>query len=90
MTRKDFHFDFNEDAEPVEELHRLREAVAEHFKTVEAIMEYTRTLPPAEEMIAELKMEIARRKKKQTKIRAPGANRKPSKRRRTAKSPVHA
>ncbi len=61
MGNKEFHFDFNEDAEPVEELHRLRVATARHFKTIEAIVEYDRTLPSAKEMIAELKGKIVGR-----------------------------
>ncbi len=53
MARRKFHFDFNEDAEPVEELHRFRAAVAEHFKTLEAVMEYIHSAPTAEEFLAQ-------------------------------------
>ena len=52
MARKEFHFDFNEDAEPVEELHRLRVAMAEHFKTMEALGDYIRSTPSAKEILA--------------------------------------
>lgn len=83
MARKDFQFDFNEDAEPVEELHRLRMAAAKHFKTIEAIVEYDRALPTAGEMIAKLKAEAARSRKT-------GTVEKTSRQRRTAKRLVHA
>lgn len=69
MTSKNFRFDFNEDAEPVEELHRLRVAMTEHFKTVEALVEYDRSLPTAKEMIAELKAETAGQKVKAARSR---------------------
>ncbi len=78
MTRKNFHFDFNEEAEPVEELHRLRVAATGHFKTIEAIVEYDRTLPTAKEMIAELKAEIAAKKAKTARSRTPKTGKKPS------------
>lgn len=61
MARKDFHFDFNEDADPVEELHRLRAATAKHFKTVDALVEYHNSVPPAEEIKTRLKAEITLR-----------------------------
>ncbi len=64
MKRKDeFHFDFNEDAEPVEELHRMRAAMAKHFKTTQALWDYLWSTPPLEELIAEVKAEIAQKKK---------------------------
>lgn len=64
MTRKNFHFDFNEDADPVEELHRLRVARTKHFKTIDALVAHDRAhpLPTAREMIAELEAEIAEKK----------------------------
>lgn len=64
MTRKAFHFDFNEDADPVEELHRLRVARTRHFKTIDALVAHDRAhpVPTAREMIAELEAEIAEKK----------------------------
>ncbi len=65
MTNKrPFKFDFDEDADPVEELHRLRVATARHFKTPEAISEYYRSTPSVDELIAELDREIAENKAK--------------------------
>lgn len=43
MPTKNFKFDFNEDAEPVAELHRYRAALSTHFKTVDALMEHVHT-----------------------------------------------
>ncbi len=62
--KRPFKFDFNEDADPVEELHRLRVATTKHFKTIEAIMEYHRSTPSVEELIADLDREIAENKAK--------------------------
>ena len=62
--RRPFKFDFNEDADPVEELHRLRVATAKHFKTIEAIIDYHRSTPSVEELIADLDREIAENKAK--------------------------
>jgi uncharacterized protein (UPF0276 family) len=91
MANKTFHFDFNEDAEPVEELHRLRVATTKHFKTIEAIVEYDRTLPTAKEMIAELKAEIAVRKERTARPRKAQSITKPIARRGAAKrSLLHA
>ena len=85
MAHKKFHFDFDEDAEPVEELHRLRVATTRHFKTIEAIVEYDRTLPTAKEMIAELKAEIVAKKAKATRPRKTQSAKKPVGQRRTEK-----
>ena len=40
-NEKDFHFDFNEDADPVDELHRLRVATTRRFKTMKEHLEGT-------------------------------------------------
>jgi hypothetical protein len=65
MARKfPFKFDFDEDADPVDELHRLRVASSKHFKTVDALMDYCNSLPTVEEMLAELREEIAEEKAK--------------------------
>ena len=66
MARKDFRFDFNEDADPVDELHRLRVAMTRHFKTNEEHWAYIRATPTVKEMIAELDAEIAAKKVKAT------------------------
>ena len=58
--RAEFKFDFNEDAEPVAELHRYREAKARHFKTPEAEREYTSLTPSATVLLRELKREGAK------------------------------
>lgn len=95
MAHKKFHFDFNEDAEPVEELHRRRMAMAEHFKTLDAIMEYLRTVPTAEEILASLdagdkaKKSAAKPAKRRNaqKVQSTGTSRV---RRKSAKCPVHA
>ncbi len=49
MSSKKFEFDFNENAEPVAELHRMRATMAEHFKTPEALFAYYRSLPQTSE-----------------------------------------
>ncbi len=66
MARKEFQFDFNEDADPVEELHRLRVAMTKHFKTIEAFMEYIRATPTAEEFLAQTAPEAQKPKPKAT------------------------
>lgn len=91
MARKfPFKFDFDEDADPVEEIHRLRVATAKHFKTLDAIVEYHRTAPTAKEMIAELKEEIAEKKTKQAKAGTAKIAKKPVRKRKTAKRLSHA
>ena len=62
---KDFPFDFNEDADPVDELHRLRLASGRHFKTMKERLEYFRATPSIQEILAELDAEIAERKAKE-------------------------
>ncbi|MDR1744894.1 MAG: hypothetical protein LBS30_03980 [Planctomycetota bacterium] len=62
-SKKEFHFDFNENADPVDELHRLRAAKTKHFKTMDAYMRYLRETPSVQEMIAEVDAEIAAKKK---------------------------
>ncbi len=57
MARKDFHFDFDEEADPVDELHRLRVAATKHFKTMKEHVEYLRATPTAEEFLARLDAE---------------------------------
>ncbi len=91
-----FAFDFDEDADPVEELHRLRVASMKHFKTLDAVMEYHRSLPPIKELLAEIREEIAeekakaeaeaapKRKPKAVKKPAPARRRKAEKRLTTA------
>ncbi len=76
--KKEFHFDFNEDADPVEELHRLREATVRHFKTVDALIEYHLSeVPPTEVILARLDREIAAKRARE----AHGAGKKASVRR---------
>ena len=62
MPREPFHFDFNEDADPVDELHRLRVAKTKHYKTIEALMESRRSMPSTNEIIARLEARIAEKK----------------------------
>ncbi len=90
MNRKDFHFDFDEDAEPVEELHRLRVATTKHFKTLDALMEYHNSVPPIEEIRARLEKEIAEKKAKAATPQRIKAAKKPTRQRKTAKRLVHA
>ncbi len=91
MTRKrPFKFDFNEDAEPVEELHRLRVAATKHFKTLDAILEYHRSTPPIKELIAELDMEIAAKKAKPARSRKTKSIGKPARRQKASKRPIPA
>ncbi len=86
MARKfPFKFDFDEDADPVEELHRLRVATMKHFKTLDAIMEYHRTMPTAKKMLAELEEEIAENKAKAARSQKAGKTKTPAARRKTAK-----
>jgi len=61
---KEFHFNFNEDADPVDELHRLRVAMGRHFKTMDAYVENLRKTPTAKEILARLDAEIAEKKAK--------------------------
>jgi len=81
-NKNDFHFDFNEDADPIDELHRLRVATAKHFKTMGAYMEYLRATPSVQEMLAEVDAEIAEKKAK-----AASSRKSPAPRRR--KTAVH-
>ncbi len=91
MARKfPFKFDFNEDADPVEELHRLRVATAQHFKTLDAIMEYHGAAPTAREMIAELHAEIAENRTNAASSSQAKIAKKSAVRRKTAKRPVKA
>lgn len=101
MARKfPFEFDFDEDADPVEELHRLRVATMKHFKTLDAIMDYHRTQPTASEMLAELREEIAEEEAKAKakadkaarprKARSAKSGDAPAKRRKTAKRLTYA
>lgn len=62
-SNKEFHFDFDETADPVDELHRLRAAKTKHFKTMDAYMEYLHDTPTVQEMIARLDAKIVEEKK---------------------------
>ena len=65
MFKKPYHFDFDEDADPVEELHRLREAKFEYFKgDINALHEYYRSMPSVEELLAQRLKEVAEKKAK--------------------------
>ncbi len=90
MARKGFHFDFDEDADPVEELHRLRVATAKHFKTPEALLEYYNSVPPIEEIKARLRAEIAAKKAGVARPRTAKPIKKPSGQRKPAKRLSHA
>ncbi len=88
MKRKDdFHFDFNEDAEPVAELHRMRAAMAKRFKTTQALCEYFRSTPSLKELIAELQSEIDEEKANPAQSRKGAPKKKVPARR---KHPAHA
>ena len=91
MTTKnnDFHFEFNEDANPVDELHRLRLASGRHFKTMTERLEYFRATPTAKEILARLDAEIARKKAKAA-AKADRPPRKPSAPRHRRNAAVHA
>lgn len=80
-----FEFDFDENADPVEELHRLRIATAKHFKTLKAIMEYHRSTPPIKELIAELDEKIAEKKAKTISSHDPKATKMPTRRQKAVK-----
>jgi len=91
MARKEFHFDFNEDADPVEELHRLRVASGKHFKTMEAFLEHIRSAPTGAEFLAKCEAERRVRKAKATTSRKVKANAKTiAPRRKIAKRLAHA
>jgi hypothetical protein len=77
MARKDFPFDFNEDADPVDEIHRLRVAAARHFKTMKEHLEYLHATPTAEECLAELDAEIAAQRARAARSRPPPTARRP-------------
>ena len=59
----EFKFDFNEQAEPCEELHRMRVAQMKHFNTLEAYHAHLRKMPSTEDILAELDRRIAAKKK---------------------------
>ena len=80
--RKMFDFDFNEDAEPVSEIHRMRRAFAKRFKTREEQKAYYDAVPSVAEMIAGLDEEIAAEKRQAKKTAA-----KPSRRITSASKP---
>ena len=86
---KDFHFDFNEDANPVDELHRLRVATSRHFKTMKARQEDLRATPTAQEILARLDAEIAEKKAREA-AKADRPSRKPSASRPRRSAAVHA
>ncbi len=93
MTRKDFHFVLNEDADPVEELHRLRRATTKQFKTMDAYMKYLHDTPSIQEMIAELDAEIAKKKTKSPSSRTSRKNKtaqKPAGKRKASQRLTHA
>lgn len=95
MARKfPFGFEFDEDADPVDELHRLREASIKHFKTLKAIVEYHSTLPTPKEMLAEVEEELAGKRAKTKAARArkvkPVRMSAPDRPRKTAKRLTHA
>ncbi len=93
MARKEFQFDFNEDADPVDELHRLRVAMTKHFKTMEALMEYIHSAPTAEEFLAQTAPEAQKPKPKArtkapagTRAKKPAGQRNAARKRRTQKA----
>jgi len=86
---KEFHFDFNEDADPVDELHRLRVAMGRHYKTMDAYMESLRKMPTAKEILARLDAEIAEKKAREA-AKADRPSRKPSASRPRRSAAVHA
>ncbi len=73
--KKEFHFDFNEDADPVEELHRLRVATVKHFKTFEALAEYHSSVRPVEVILADLDEKIAREREEEARAASKGKTR---------------
>ncbi|MDR2981538.1 MAG: hypothetical protein LBV12_04735 [Puniceicoccales bacterium] len=90
MIRKDFSFDLDEDAEPVEELHRLRRATTKHFKTMDAYMKYLHDTPSIQEMIAELDAEIAKKEVKSPASRKVKTAQKSTGKRKAARRLTHA
>jgi hypothetical protein len=59
----EFKFDYNEDAEPCSEIHRMRIAMRRHFKTDEAYYDYVARTPSAEDLLAELSRRAAAERK---------------------------
>ena len=59
--RKEFReqFTFNEDAEPVAELHRYRAALEKFLGTPELWDDYVHSTPPADVLLAELEAQMA-------------------------------
>jgi hypothetical protein len=90
MARKKFHFDFDEEAEPVDELHRYRVALMEHFKTLEAVMEYIDSAPTAEEFLAKLDAEEEKKRRKTVGRRKAATAAKSRGKRKSAGQTVHA
>lgn len=87
MVRKfPLEFDFNEDTDPVEELHRLRVATTKHFKTLDAIIEYHRSAPSIQEIKARLETGVAQKNAKAISSPKIRASKRPIRRRKTTKT----
>jgi hypothetical protein len=88
MAREEFDFDFCEDADPVQELHRLRVAAAKHFKTMKATLEYLRSVPTAEEFLARLDAKAQAKAPKAAQPKSSKTTKKSIGRRKAARHPV--
>ncbi len=73
-----------------EELHRYRVALMEHFKTLEAVMEYIHSEPTAEEFPAQLDAGEKQKQPKAANRRRVKPAAKPRGQRKTGKRPAHA
>lgn len=89
MTCKEFHFDFNEDADPIEELHRLRVAATKHFKTMKATLKFLNSVPTAEEFLAKLDPKEQKQTPRITELRNTKNIRSSVKQRKSAKRLAH-
>lgn len=90
MAHKEFRFDFNEDADPVEELHRLRVAATKHLKTMKATLKFLHSVPTAEEFLAKSDAKGRKQTPQTTQFRKSKNTRNPAMRRKTAKRTARA
>ena len=53
--------------DPVKELRRYREELSKRFPTTKELSEYYRSIPPTEEILADLRRQIAEKKERRRK-----------------------
>jgi len=53
--------------DPIAELHRHRQELSERFLTLEGLIAYYQSIPPTEEILADLRRRIAEKKERRRK-----------------------